>query len=200
MAIPTTMTTGQAAKMCCVSQRTVIRWIDSGRLKGHRFPGTGGHRRILISDLRTFLTSNGLPIPQELEPPKNRVLIIEDEAVIAFLIEDVLKAAGYETRIAANGFVAGQLFETFKPDVVTLDLKMPGIPGIEVIVSLRKNVKTEHVGILIVSGMPNNELEEAIAKGADNALAKPFRQEALLECVRQLANGIEFGEIFLEGS
>jgi len=181
-----TFTTGQAAKMCLVSQRTVIRWIDSGRLPGYRFPGTGGHRRIQATDLLAFLKENTLPIPPELENSPTRILIVEDEAIVSLLVEETLRAEGYETRIAGNGFEAGQLLESFDPHVMTLDLKMPGIPGIEVLTNLRKNENNNRIGIVVVSGMPEIELNEALAKGADKILAKPFRNEDLLDCIRQL--------------
>lgn len=186
MTDPSILTTGQAAKICMVSQRTVIRWIDSGRLVGHRFPGFGGHRRILISDLLNFLRKNGLPIPSGLESTSIRVLIVEDEAIVALLIEETLRAEGFETRVASNGFEAGQLLESFDPDLMTLDLKMPGIPGIELLETLRRNEIDKRLGIVVVSGMPECELQEALNKGADQILAKPFRNEDLLSCIRKL--------------
>lgn len=179
-----TLTTGQAAKICQVSQRTVIRWIDSGRLTGFRFPGRGGHRRVLVADVFNFLEENGLPIPQSIENRPLRVLIVEDEAIVALLIEETLQAAGYDTHIAANGFEAGQALGTFEPDVVTLDLKMPGIPGIDVLEAIRRDEGDKHIGIVVVSGMPENELQEALAKGADQVLTKPFRNKKLLECIQ----------------
>jgi len=183
-----TLTTGQAAKIFRVSQRTVIRWIDSGRLTGHRFPGEGGHRRILKADIVSFLKENKLPIPEDLENSSVKVLIVEDEAIVALLIEETLQEAGYETRVATNGFEAGQAIESFAPDVITLDLKIPGIPGVELLVNLRNNESDKHLGIVVVSGMPNEALQEALAKGADYVIAKPFRNKHLLDCISQLGD------------
>ncbi len=67
MADHTTLTTGETAKVCRVSFQTVIRWIDSGKLPGHRFPGSGSHRRILRQNLIAFLEENEIPIPEELQ-------------------------------------------------------------------------------------------------------------------------------------
>ncbi len=188
-----TLTTGQAAKIFQVSQRTVIRWIDSGRLTGHRFPGNGGHRRIRVADVLKFLKNNGLPIPPGLDSGPIRILIVEDEAIVALFIEETLKEAGFETRIAANSFEAGQALEAFDPHVMTLDLKMPGIPGVELLENLRRSEDEKHLGIVVVSGMPENELKEALAKGADQILAKPFRNEDLLDCVNQLVETSALG-------
>jgi two-component system, OmpR family, response regulator VicR len=187
------LTTGQAAKICRVSQRTVIRWIDSEQLKGHRFPGTGAHRRIMEADLLGFLRKNGIPVPSGLESRKKRVLIVEDEAIVSFLMEEVLQGAGYETKVADNGFMAGQLLESFEPDIMTLDLNMPGVPGLKVLAALRGSEKFPRIGILVVSGTPQEKLDEAMAKGADGVLPKPFLNSALLECVDGLC-GLSFSE------
>ncbi len=199
MSSQNTLTTGEVAEICNVSQRTVIRWIDSGRLKGHRFPGAGAHRRIFLTDLRAFLNDNELPVPGDLLEQRNRVLIVEDEAIVALLIEEVLEGAGYETRIATNGFSAGQLLESFNPHVMTLDLNMPGIPGIEVLSALLKSGKNKDLGILVVSGMPKNQLDEVLDKGAHEVLPKPFLNKVLLECVGRLIHLSSTEDISLEG-
>ena len=141
---------------------------------------------MLAKDLLAFLRENKIPVPPGMENIRLRVLIVEDEAVVALLMEETLQAEGFETRIATNGFEAGQLLSTFEPDVMTLDLKMPGMPGIEVLETLQSGEGNKKLGILVVSGMPENELNEALAKGADQAISKPFRNEDLLDCIKKL--------------
>ncbi len=65
------------------------------------------------------------------------MLIVEEEAAISLQMADVLVSAGIEVAIAADGFAAGKMLATFDPDVMTLDLRMPGMPGIEVLKELR---------------------------------------------------------------
>lgn len=63
--LPRAFTTGQVAKMCRVAPRTVSKWVDSGRLKGFRLPGSQD-RRIFTADVVAFLREHGLPVPQAL--------------------------------------------------------------------------------------------------------------------------------------
>ena len=71
------LTTGEAAKYCGVSFRTVIRWVEQKKLKGYSLPGRGD-KRILMVDLIEFLNANAMPIPQELVKTNDRILIVDD--------------------------------------------------------------------------------------------------------------------------
>lgn len=181
-------TTGEAAKICQVSLRTVIRWVESGVLKGHQFAGPGGHRRIFKKHLLTFLEDNDLPVPAELQDRAHRILIVEDEVTIALQMQDTLVAADFKASIAADGFTAGRLLESFEPDVITLDLRIPGLPGIEVLKKVRSKDRAKHLSVLVVSGMPPDELAEALREGADEVLTKPFADEELVERITRLVN------------
>lgn len=59
------LTSGEVAKVCMCAQRTVSKWIDSGRLKGYRMPGSND-RRVTAADLVSFLRDNGMPVPREI--------------------------------------------------------------------------------------------------------------------------------------
>ena len=61
------------------------------------------------------------------------ILIVEDQMEMSRAIERVLKRAGFETQIAGNGFIAGSMLHSFKPAIMTLDIKMPGLSGYEVL-------------------------------------------------------------------
>ena len=181
-----TLTTGMIAAICEVSPMTVIRWISSGKLKAHQFPGTGGHRRVKTEDFIDFLKENDLPIPEEFQSRSNRVLIVEDEFIVAAAIEETLRTAGLETCIASSGFEAGRFVETFKPDVMTLDLKMPGMSGLEVLRSLHNAEHRKDVKVLVVSAMPREMIDEALEAGADDAIEKPYDESDLVERVMGL--------------
>lgn len=181
------LTTGEIAKYCNVSFITVIRWIDKGRLKGYQLPGRGD-RRVSEKDFIDFLKSNKMPIPEDFKDSgtNRRVLVVDDDEAIARAINLILVQSGYEVKVANDGFTAGQLLESYMPAVMTLDLKMPGIPGLQVIKNIKKEEHLAGIKILVVSGMPKEHLDDALAYGADDVLRKPFKTEELIAKVSEM--------------
>ncbi|GLS25631.1 response regulator [Marinibactrum halimedae] len=177
-------TTGEAAKYCGVNFRTIIRWIERGRLKAYKLPGRGDHR-IKQEDFVEFLRENSMPVPDELEV-KRSVLVIEDQPEMAAAIRRVLKRAGYEVEVARDGFMAGTLLAQMKPSLVTLDLKMPGMDGFEVLRFIRSSDEFSQIKVLVVSAETQASLVRATETGANSVLSKPFRNEELLERVESL--------------
>src|SRR6476661_5513053 len=93
----TVYTTGEAAKICKVSQQTIIRCFDSGQLKGFRVPGSR-FRRIPRNDLYNFMRDNGIPT-DALESGKRKILVVDDDAELTELIVDQLERDGrFEVR------------------------------------------------------------------------------------------------------
>ncbi len=180
------LTTGDIAEMCDVNYRTVIRWVETGHLKAFQLPGGRGDRRVLPEDFVAFLDQNGMPLPKELRPPEKAVLVVDDDQDMAKAIQRTLKRAGFEVLVATDGFVAGALAATFKPAVITLDLKMPGLGGLAILKAIR-NTPDMETRILVVSAMPAEELAEARAAGADDVLEKPFKNADLVAKVATLA-------------
>ncbi|MCH7988221.1 MAG: response regulator [Planctomycetes bacterium] len=177
----TVFTTGEAAKICKVSQQTIIRCFDSGQLKGFRVPGSR-FRRIPRDILFKFMKDNGIPT-DALESGKRKALIVDDDEELVELIRDVLDADGrFEVRVADNGFDAGMMVKEYRPDILVLDVMLPDINGKEVCQRVRKDETLEDVKIICISGMVEKdkigELKEA---GADDFLQKPFEIEQLVE-------------------
>ncbi|GLR71218.1 response regulator [Agaribacter marinus] len=173
-------TSGEIAKFCGVTLRTVIRWIDSGKLKGYKLPGRGNNR-VLQTDLLQFLNEHNMPIPSSL---KNKeapvVLIVDDELSMAKAIQRLARKAGLRSVIAENGFQAGMLLNEHKPDLMTLDLSMPGLNGFEVIKHTRANATFDQLKIVVISALPEDKLSEAKTLGANYAFPKPFEPHTLL--------------------
>src|SRR4029079_4872686 len=102
----TVFTTGEAAKICKVSQQTIIRCFDNGQLKGFRVPGSR-FRRIPRDALYRFMSDNGIPT-DALESVKRKVLLVDDDPDLVEMIQKVLEEDGrFEVRTANNGFDAG---------------------------------------------------------------------------------------------
>lgn len=177
----TVFTTGEAAKICKVSQQTIIRCFDNGQLKGFRVPGSR-FRRIPREALYKFMRDNGIPT-DALESGKRKVLLVDDDAELVELILKFLDEDGrFETRVAQNGFDAGMMVKEYHPDLIVLDVMLPDINGKEVCQRVRADATLEDVRILCMSGMVEDDrVQELRLAGADDFIHKPFEVEILID-------------------
>jgi two-component system, OmpR family, response regulator RpaA len=177
----TVFTTGEAAKICKVSQQTIIRCFDNGQLKGFRVPGSR-FRRIPREALYKFMKDNGIPT-DALESGKRKVLLVDDDAELVELILKFLDEDGrFETRVAQNGFDAGMMVKEYHPDLIVLDVMLPDINGKEVCQRVRADDTLEQVKIICISGMvEQDKVADLRAAGADDFLQKPFTVDKLLD-------------------
>jgi excisionase family DNA binding protein len=177
----TVFTTGEAAKICKVSQQTIIRCFDNGQLKGFRVPGSR-FRRIPREALYKFMKDNGIPT-DALESGKRKVLLVDDDVDLVEMIQRFLDEDGrFETRVAQNGFDAGMMVKEYHPDLIVLDVMLPDINGKEVCQRVRADSTLEDVRILCMSGMvEEDKIHELRLAGADDFINKPFEIDALIE-------------------
>src|ERR1043165_1057633 len=114
----------------------------------------------------------------------SRVLVVDDEATLVATISYNLKNHGYDVDTAAEGFAALQAISDRRPDVVVLDVMLPGLDGFEV---CRRARRTSAVPILMLSAR-GDEMDKVVGLevGADDYLAKPFSMRELLARVRAL--------------
>jgi len=177
----TVFTTGEAAKICKVSQQTIIRCFDNGQLKGFRVPGSK-FRRIPREALYKFMKDNGIPT-DALESGKRKVLLVDDDVDIVEMINRALEEDGrFEVRTAANGFDAGMMVKEYRPDLIVLDVMLPDINGKEVCHRVRADQNLEEVRIICISGMiEEDKIQELKLAGADDFVHKPFEVDVLIE-------------------
>jgi excisionase family DNA binding protein len=177
----TVFTTGEAAKICKVSQQTIIRCFDNGQLKGFRVPGSR-FRRIPREALYKFMKDNGIPT-DALESGKRKVLLVDDDSELVELMTKVLEDDGrFEVRVAGTGFDAGMMVKEYRPDLIVLDVMLPDINGKEVCHRVRSDSSLEDVRILCISGMiEEDKVQELRLSGADDFLHKPFDIEELID-------------------
>ena len=177
----TVFTTGEAAKICKVSQQTIIRCFDSGQLKGFRVPGSR-FRRIPRDLLYKFMKENGIPT-DALESGKRKALIVDDDEELVELIRDALEADGrFEVRAVNNGFDAGMMVKEYHPDVIVLDVMLPDINGKEVCQRVRSDSALDDVKIVCISGMvEQDKVDDLMASGANTFIQKQFEVDRLID-------------------
>ncbi|MEQ8846160.1 response regulator [Botrimarina sp.] len=182
----TVFTTGEAAKICKVSQQTIIRCFDSGQLKGFRVPGSR-FRRIPRDQLYTFMRDNGIPT-DALDSGRRKLLIVDDDVDLVDLLVDHFERDGrFEVRSVNNGFEAGMMIKEFRPDLVVLDVMLPDINGMEVCKLVRGDKTMDDVKIVCISGMVEEDrIQQLRNAGADEFLKKPFDVDTLMQRVCQL--------------
>ncbi len=174
-------TTGEAADICNVSQQTIIRCFDSGKLAGFRIPGSR-FRRIPRDSLIKFMKEHDMPL-KNLESGKKKVLIVDDDQEIVELMVDVLGRDGrFDIRTASSGYDAGIMTQQFRPDLIILDYMLPDVNGNVVCQTIRKNDEFANTKIMIVSGVVNpDEIDSLLKAGAQEFVKKPFNISQIVE-------------------
>jgi excisionase family DNA binding protein len=172
--------TSDAAEMCQVTTSSILRWIRGGKLKAALT--AGGHHRIDGRDLEVFLLGLGLPIPPRLtasngEASPLKILVVEDDEKMRLFVKKVLQEnfPGAVLEEAADGFVAGWKAHQIKPDIILLDILLPGMDGYAFCEKFRNETGLANTHILAMSGSQDPETREKIlTAGADDFMAKPF--------------------------
>ena len=174
-------TTGEAAVICRVSQQTIIRCFDAGRLEGFRVPGSR-FRRIPRQKLIKFMKDNNIPL-DSMESGKRKVLIVDDDAEIVELLEEVLERDGrFEVKTASSGYEAGMATQRFRPELILLDYMLPDVNGNVVCQTIRRNPEFENIKIIIVSGVvKQDEISQLLKSGAEDFIRKPFNISELTD-------------------
>ena len=174
---------GETAKILGVTPATLRGWTNRGRLRAETTEG--GHRRYPVSEVLRLAKKNGI----ELQLPEDfslRVLVVDDDQQFSQFITEVLEGMPEVTAIevAHSGYVAGNLIPRFKPDVVLLDLKMPGLDGFEVCRMIKDDIETRFIRVIAMSGYCSDEnRNEIIEAGAETCLAKPFTVTSLQQAL-----------------
>jgi excisionase family DNA binding protein len=174
---------GETAKILGVTPATLRGWTNRGRLRAETTEG--GHRRYPVSEVLRLAKRNGieLHLPEDLSL---RVLVIDDDQQFTQFIEEVLEDIPEVSlvEVAHSGYVAGNMIPRFKPDVVLLDLKMPGLDGFEVCELIKADIETRFIRVIAMSGFCTEESRrEIIQAGAETCLAKPFSVASLQQAL-----------------
>ncbi len=170
--------------MLGVAVGSVSKWVDQGLIRAGKTPG--GHRRIEKEDLIEFLRRQNLRIPRELLDGSPRILLVDDEpSVTRWIAQEIALAhPDWEVLEAHDGFTAGQIVGSQRPDVVVLDLRMPGLDGFAVCRRIKSSQAGRNVAVIAITAQPSADAGEAILRwGARACLAMPLVSRELLMVV-----------------
>ena len=179
-------TTHEVSKICKVDISTVANWINESKLPAYKTPG--GHRRVKAEDLVKFMNKYKMPVPLQLTENKKRILIVDDEKYVVNLIKRYLKKikSEFDIEIAYDGFEAGTKAISFLPDLIILDIFLPGIDGCKVLEKIKSNEKLKKTKVIAISGKNLAETrKKALSCGADVFMAKPIDFKKLVSTVER---------------
>lgn len=127
--------------------------------------------------------------------PKSRILVVDDDMHARHLMESILQEEGFDTALAENGRQALEVVMTFRPDLILLDLMMPGMTGFEVAAKLKMNLDTRSIPIIVVSAMEDKVSRlRGLQAGAEEFLTKPIDHKELQLRVHNLLRLKEFND------
>jgi excisionase family DNA binding protein len=180
------LTTGDIANQIGVTRTTVLHWIKAGKLHAALMT-PGGHYRVSPKDLEDFM--NGHSADPTRSAPRHKILVVDDDPAILDIVvralRPVMPNAMFET--ASDGVDAGMKLLRFRPDLLILDLFLPGIDGFEVCRLVRGDPELKGVAILCVTGYNQPGMRErAQEAGANECLFKPLDMGMLRERARTL--------------
>jgi excisionase family DNA binding protein len=182
------LTTGEIAELCHVHLRTVLQWIHDGKLKAYRTPGN--HSRVSTEDFIAFLKQYNMPVPEHLSARSGcrKVLIVDDDANMVNSMKRLFKnEQAFEIDVAYDGFEAGIKLLLFKPDLVVLDMKMPGMNGYEVAQKIKRSANCPHTKIISVSAyFEEGDRERLRQIGVEHCFDKPFNSTDLIMKAKEL--------------
>lgn len=188
------LTPNEVAEMMMVSPVTIRQWASKGDLPALTTPG--GHRRFVKQDIEDFARQRGLALlPTSRD--ETRILIVDDDQQFSGYLKELLGMSIQAVRIelANDGFDAGQKIETFQPNIVLLDLMMPGLDGYETCNRIKTDPRTKSIRVIAMTGYPSDEnIGRIMAEEAEICLAKPIDTAKLFSLL-----GLTKAEVTISG-
>jgi len=179
------LTTGEVARICRVAPRTVSKWVDSGKLRGYRIPGSRD-RRIPLPQLIAFMRAHDIPL-DGLDQGVCRIIVLSPD-MPGELARQVNSAGRYDLRVAHNEFEAGMIAQQFRPHVVVVDLPDDQQEALAVCRMIKNADGLEAAKVLAVTGTSAAGRQWAATRAFDGFLARPISAGSLLGAVEEATN------------
>jgi excisionase family DNA binding protein len=177
----------EAARICGVSRTTMWNWVKCGHIDAFVTPG--GHHRLSREEIDRIVSERNT---QSKPVSVKTVLIVDDDPGFRKTLKERLSRAGYVAEIARDGFEAGLKVREIRPDLVVLDLFMPGMDGFEVCRKIKQNEELKKIKILAVTGYGTPEIAERILRlGADAYQPKSTEPKNLMRLIRNVLSEVE---------
>jgi excisionase family DNA binding protein len=176
------LTPAEAAELLHVAPTTIRHWAQIGRLPFLTTPG--GHRRFDKNDILSLMSQPKLSVINTLS-----ILIIEDDEGFAGMLNKFLKKnfPHAKTKIAYSPFDAGDLLNTFKPDLVIIDLMMTGSNGFSICHRIKSTPATANIKVIAITGvLTDNNVDRIIELGAETCFRKPLNFTLLKKVVDKI--------------
>jgi len=173
----------EAARLLGISPVTLSKWARKGAIKAHQT--LGRHRRYTYTEIQRFARAQGMTLFVADTSP-SRVLVVDDDPQFSTFLLDVLTEAtvGLMAKRAGDGFEAGRLIHKFRPQIVLLDIMLPGVDGFEVCRQLQADPETREIRVIAMTGYYSKETTQRILQaGAEACLQKPFSRVQLLDAL-----------------
>ena len=122
-------------------------------------------------------------------PPRAKILVVDDEPSIRRIIQLRLEFNGYEVLTTDNGEHAFRLASTAQPDLILLDVLMPGQSGYDVCRRLKADAATRHIPVVFVTVCRQDDIPPDVGVGAEAYVAKPFEAQQLIKTVETVLAG-----------
>ncbi|MEE9394146.1 MAG: response regulator [Planctomycetota bacterium] len=177
-------TTGQVAKICQVTIRTVIKWFEAGKLEGYKIPASKD-RRIPKEALLRFLVEHKIPFDQRLFDSRPKLLIADDdEKLVRSLAELFEKDGDLDVQVATGGYQAG--FETMRirPTLLLIDYNLGDTTAYEVVETIKGVDQLKEMSVIIMTGYLEDQGVGELEKEGLRVVKKPLDIIALKKEVR----------------
>jgi CheY-like chemotaxis protein len=189
----------EVAELSQVMSSTIRHYTDLGLLRVAAYTD-GGHRLYAKAECLEriariqMLSKRGLTLPQireefEGKPQSKKLLLVDDEQESMDVMLELIKLQfpGWKVETAMDGFTAGRKLLEFLPDLVVLDLMLPGVDGFSICRQIRRDPSMMGVKIIAITGYDTAEMRAKIIEcGANDYLAKPMEPAVLLQKIKTL--------------
>ena len=188
----------EAAELLNVSPVTLRQWSQKGRIPFQITPG--GHRRYKRSELYSFAKIMGMELSDPSAPAQTdfvhgkplqslSILIVDDNKELCEFLKVMLERyePNWQITLAHDGFEAGLRVQQLKPDVMIVDLNLPGLNGDELCLNIKSIDDLKHVRLIGMSGMIDAAgIDQFLRAGAEIVLEKPITQEDLTKSITSI--------------
>jgi len=177
------LTPAEVAALFHVSPITVRNWTNSGKLKTTTTPG--GHRRFSAQSIEEFTIARNLASDGKTQTTL-KILIVDDDSEVAEILATLIRLhiPHAEYLFAVDGFEAGFQTNNHKPDIIFMDIHMPGMSGSTACELIKQNSTTKHIPVIGITGYASSEeKEKMMAAGTLCILKKPFDLKQLYPAI-----------------